>query len=67
MPTLIELTTMPPRPFTITRNVQLRRLRRLTGDDDLQIGDTSSVGFSLNHSNADEPERRRRVQTRKRQ
>ena len=55
VPTLIELTTMPPRPFTITSNVQLRRLRRLTGDDDLQIGDTSSVGFSLNHSNADEP------------
>jgi hypothetical protein len=54
-PTLIGLTTMPPRPFTITSNVQLRRLRRLTGDDDLQIGDTSSVGFSLNHSNADEP------------
>ena len=47
VPTLIELTTMPPRPFTITSNVQLRRLQRLTGDDDLQIGDTSSVGFSL--------------------
>ena len=44
---LIDLTAMPPRPFTITSNTQLRRLRRLTGNDDLEIGDTSDVGFSL--------------------
>ena len=44
---LIDLTTSPPRPFTITSNTQLRRLRRLTGNDDLQIGDTSDVGFAL--------------------
>ena len=48
-PFLSSLTTMPPRPFTITSNTQLRRLRRLTGNDELQIGDTSDVGFSLNH------------------
>ena len=46
---LIDLTTMSPRPFTITSNTQLRRLRRLTGDDSLEIGDTSDVGFSLKH------------------
>ena len=50
LPALIEVTTMPPRPFTITSNNQLRRLRRLTGNNDLAIGDTSDVGFSLQHS-----------------
>jgi len=49
LPHLIELTITPPRPFTITSNTQLRRLRRLTGDDSLEIGDTSPVGFSKNH------------------
>ena len=49
LPALIDVTTMPPRPFTITSNTQLRRLRRLTGNDGLQMGDTSDVGFSLNH------------------
>ena len=49
MPYLIELTTTQPRPFTITSNTQLRRLRRLTGDDSLEIGDSSPVGFSKNH------------------
>ena len=49
VPVLIDLTALPPRPFTITSNVQLRRLRRLTGNDDLAIGDTSDVGFSLKH------------------
>ena len=42
---LIDLTTMAPRSFTITSNTQLRRLRCLTGNDDLQMGDTSAVGF----------------------
>ena len=50
---LIDLTKSPPRPFTITSNTQLRRLRRLTGNDELQMGDTSSVGFSLNHGSTD--------------
>lgn len=49
LPYLIQLTITPPRPFTITSNTQLRRLRRLTGDDSLEIGDTSPVGFSINH------------------
>ena len=49
MPFLHRLTITPPRPFTITSNTQLRRLRRLTGDDDLEMGDTSPVGFSKNH------------------
>ena len=41
---------LPPRPFTITSNTQRRRLMALTGNDDLQIGDTSPVGFSLKHA-----------------
>ena len=49
LPYLIRLTITPPRPFTITSNTQLRRLRRLTGDDSLEIGDTSPVGFSKNY------------------
>ena len=53
LPDLIELTAMPPRPFTITSRVQLRRLRRLTGNADLEIGDTSDVGFSLEHGFTD--------------
>ena len=48
LPYLVSLTTTPPRPFTITSQTQLRRLRRLTGDDSLEIGDTSPVGFSKN-------------------
>ena len=53
VPALIELAALPPRPFTITSNVQLRRLRRLTDNDDLQIGDTSDVGFSLQNGLTD--------------
>ena len=46
VPYLIDLTSEPPRPFTITSSRQLRRLRRFTGDDSLEIGDTSPTGFS---------------------
>ena len=53
---LIDLTAMPPRPFTITSNTQLRRLRRLTNNEALEIGDTSDVGFSLNHGTVDPSE-----------
>ena len=49
MPLLLSLLDAPPRPFTIASNTQLRRLRSLTGDDTLQLGDTSAVGFSLKH------------------
>ena len=52
-PFLSSLTAMEPRSFTITSNTQLRRLRRLTGNDDLQIGDTSDVGFSLQNGLTD--------------
>ena len=48
LPYLIQLTATPPLPFTIASNVQLRRLRRLAGNDNLQIGDTSPTGFSRN-------------------
>ena len=49
LPYLIQLTATPPGPFTITSNTQLRRLRRLTGDEGLEIGNSSPVGFSKNH------------------
>ena len=52
VPYLHRLTAAPPRPFTITSNVQLRRLRRLTGNDALAIGDSSPVGFSRQLSSA---------------
>ena len=50
VPVLIQLTVAPPRPFTIASSRQLRRLRRFTRDDSLEIGDTSPVGFSRNPS-----------------
>ena len=49
MPILEALPDAPPGPFTIASNAQLRRLRSLTGDGNLQFGDTSAVGFSLKH------------------
>ena len=47
---LEALQQMEPRPSTISSNTQLRRLRALTGNNDLQIGDSSPVGFSLKHT-----------------
>ena len=49
VPFLNELTSAPPRPFTITSNTQLRRLRHLTGNDNLQMGDESPIDLSNNH------------------
>ena len=49
LPTLESLQLANPRPFTINSNTQLRRLRELTNNSNLQIGDTSPVGFSLKH------------------
>ena len=49
MPVLESLDFEAPRPVTITSNSQLRRLREVTGRTDLQVGDASSVGFSLRH------------------
>ena len=50
LPDLEDIRLAPPRPFTIAGRFDRNRLRRLTGNPDLQIGDTSPVGFSLNHS-----------------
>ena len=50
LPTLEALQRAEPRPFTIDSNAELRRLRALTGNDDLQIDDTSPIGFSLKHT-----------------
>ncbi len=47
---LENLQQTSPRPYTITSNRQLRRLTALTGNRELQIGDTSPVGFSLKHT-----------------
>ena len=53
LPMLEALQGINPRPLTITSNTQRRRLMALTGNDDLQIGDTSPVGFSLKHTPQD--------------
>ena len=50
LPMLETLQQEPPRSFTIASNTQLRRLRSLTGNDNLQVGDSSLVGFSLKHA-----------------
>jgi hypothetical protein len=62
MPALVSLPEAPPRLFTISSNTQLRRLRSLTGDETLQIGDTSAVGFSLKHGPASEQQAARYVE-----
>ena len=49
LPDLEDIRLAPPQPFTIAGRFDRNRLRRLTGNPDLQIGDTSLVGFSLNH------------------
>ena len=49
LPTLIALTAEPPRPVTIDSNNRAKRLQRLTGRNDLAVGDSSDVGFSNRH------------------
>ena len=49
LPVLESLQYAAPLPFTINSNRQLRRLIELTGNKELAVGDTSSVGFSLRH------------------
>ena len=49
MPALENIRDAVPRPFTIANRLDRDRLRMLTGNRDLQIGDVSPVGFSLNH------------------
>ena len=50
LPMLEALQRDNPQPFTISSNAQRRRLMALTGNGDLQIGDSSPVGFSLKHA-----------------
>ena len=52
LPVLESLAGEEPRPFTIESNSQLGRLRVLTGNDELQVGDESEVGFSLRDASA---------------
>ena len=49
LPVLESIETEAPRYFTISSNSQRRRLVELTGNQDLQIGDESLVGFSNRH------------------
>lgn len=47
LPVLDTIASAPPRPFRIESNSQLRRLRMVTGNPNLQVGDESPSGFSL--------------------
>ncbi len=49
LPYLASLHFARPQPVTIDSNGKLRRLKLLTGNSELQRGDTSPVGFSLRH------------------
>ena len=49
LPVLDTLASADMRPFVITSRSQLNNLRNLTGNDGLQVGDRSDVGFSLRH------------------
>jgi hypothetical protein len=46
LPVLEAISMTPPRPFRIESRSQLRRLKLLTGNEALQVGDVSPVGFS---------------------
>ena len=50
LPVLKAIESEAPRYFKISSNSQRRRLVELTGNQDLQIGDESLVGFSNRHS-----------------
>ena len=49
LPVLEALQEEFPKSFTISSNNQLRRLMELTRNRDLNVGDSSPVGFSLKH------------------
>ena len=55
LPVLDTIAGLPPRPFRIDSNSELRRLRLVTGDNNLQRGDESPVGFSRRHGLPDNP------------
>ena len=50
LPELERLRSEAPRPYTIIDIEDRNRLRRLTGDRGLQVGDMSLAGFSLRHT-----------------
>ena len=56
LPHLEYLMDAPPLPARIDSESEVERLRRLTGNSDLQVGDTSEVGFSLKHEPPDDNE-----------
>ena len=56
LPHLEHLMDAPPLPARIDSEREADRLRRLTGNSDLQVGDTSEVGFSLKHEPPDDNE-----------
>ena len=47
IPVLEALQSQPPQPYTISDQDDVRRLRLLTGNNDLQVGDTSPTGFAV--------------------
>ena len=49
LPHLEHLLDTPPPPATIGSEREAERLRLLTGNRNLQVGDISEVGFSLRH------------------
>lgn len=49
IPILDQLAYLQPRHVQIDSNSQLRRIKLLTENDDLKVGDESPVGFSLRH------------------
>ena len=56
LPILETMAVEPPRPFRIESRSQLRRLRLLTGNQDLQVGDESPTGFSLSSTSGTDSE-----------
>ena len=50
LPVLESMQDESPKSFTISSNNQLRRLIELTRNRNLNVGDTSPVGFSLKHA-----------------
>ena len=49
LPVFETLVSLPPRPIRIINSGQRMRLRELTGNRELEIGDESPVGFSIRH------------------
>ena len=54
LPDLEYLLDAPPRPASIDSETEAERLRLITRNPNLQVGDTSDVGFSLKHEPPDD-------------